>query len=71
VASIPSTDAFGPFARFRRGRLLSEVRAFLGSLATRRYEPRGWIAEHASLPAAREGWAAAMTAFDRLPWPNP
>jgi hypothetical protein len=70
VASIPRTDAFGPFARLRRGRLIAEVRAFLGSLATRRYEPRRWIVENASLPAARDGWARAMTAFDRLPWQN-
>jgi hypothetical protein len=70
VESIPRTDAFGPLARFRRARLTREVGAFLGTLATRSYEPRRWIAEHASLPAARDGWAHAMTAFDRLVWPK-
>ncbi len=70
VASIPPTDAFGPLARLRRGRLTRDVGAFLSSLATRRYAPRGWVSEHASLPAARDGWAAAMQAFDRLSWPR-
>jgi hypothetical protein len=70
VASVPRTDAFGPFARLHRGRLLAQARDFLGSLATHRYEPRRWVVEHASLPAARDGWAQAMTAFDRLPWPK-
>lgn len=70
VASVPRTLAFGPFARFRRARLIAEARAFLGSLATRTYAPRRFIEENASLPAARAGWAQAMTAFDRLPWPT-
>ena len=52
VASIARGDAFGPFARLRRGRLIAQAREFLGSLGSRRYAPRRWIEENASLPAA-------------------
>ncbi len=69
VWSVPRSLAYGPFARLRRSELTSEARAFLSSLTTRRYAPRTWVEEHASLDAARSGWVDLMTAFDRLVWP--
>jgi len=68
VWSVPRELAFGPMARFRRGRLLGEVRSFLGSIGTRRYEPRRWVSENASLDAAHGGWVELMRSFDAMRW---
>jgi hypothetical protein len=69
VFGVPRGLAYGPFAGLRKQRLIAETGRFLSSLGTRRYEPRRWVEANASLDAARVGWAGAMRAFDRLPWP--
>jgi hypothetical protein len=68
VWSIPKEHAFGPLARFRRTQLVGEVRSFLASIGSRRYEPRRWVEQHASLDAARWGWGELMSHYDALEW---
>jgi len=49
--------------RGRLARLESEVRRFLSSLGQRRYHPRDWILEHATLAHAERGWREVMLAY--------
>jgi hypothetical protein len=48
--------------------LLAHTREFLSSLSTRRYEPRRWVSEHASIDATRAAWSGALSHFDRSSW---
>lgn len=50
--------------------LLQATRAFLASLEHRRYQPRAWVTEHASLEATRAAWAHCLAEFDQLSWPG-
>ncbi|HEV8613499.1 MAG TPA: glycosyltransferase, partial [Gemmatimonadales bacterium] len=43
--------------------LLREVGAFLESLETRRYHPRGWVLAHATLAHAEAGWRRVLQDF--------
>jgi hypothetical protein len=47
-----------------RRRLVRTVRTFLEGLEHRRYHPRAWAKQHASLDANRSAWARVIEAFD-------
>jgi hypothetical protein len=51
--------------------LLQAVRAFLTSLQSRRYNPRAWVTDRASIEATRAAWSRCLEAFDRLSWERP
>jgi hypothetical protein len=68
VSVVPRSYVYGPLARLRRGLLLEKTREFLDSLAQRRYAPRAWVEENASIPVARRRWSEAMHSYDALRW---
>jgi hypothetical protein len=51
--------------RGRITRLESELRRFLASLGQRRYHPREWILEHATLAHAERGWREVMLDYQK------
>jgi hypothetical protein len=53
-------------ARNDHVRLASIARDLLASTATRRYQPRAWILENASMPVVCERWTRALAELDRL-----
>ncbi len=54
-----------PARAFSEKRYLdAELSAFLQSLDTRRYEPRAWVLEHASIDAARRRWNDVRVAWE-------
>ncbi|MBW2445581.1 MAG: hypothetical protein JRG83_06620 [Deltaproteobacteria bacterium] len=63
VATMPRRIAFGG-----RAGLIEAVGRFLGSLATRRFHPRAWSLEHASVPANVDAWGRVLASFDESPW---
>lgn len=61
VAVIPKALAFGPSAG-----AIAAVRDFLGSLSTRRYNPRAFTLRHATAEVARERWRAAIAELEAM-----
>jgi hypothetical protein len=68
VEKVPRQIVYGPLAPFRGAVLRARVGAFLGSLGTRRYEPRRWVERNASLGVTRERWGEVLESFDALRW---
>jgi hypothetical protein len=59
---------FGPTAPFARRSLTRRLGEFFESIGSKRYEPRRWVENNASLAGYDQAWADVLQRFDGLGW---